>query len=66
MLIRFFLLGGGCFPFVAKKSQVLIFPNFPRNARILGLLETTNTWIKLSDTGVNLRDERVVSLKLHK
>ena len=38
MLIRLFLGGGGgeggCFPFATKKSQVLIFPNFPWNARI--------------------------------
>ena len=36
MLIRFFFGRGegGCFPFVTKKSQVLIFPNFPWNARI--------------------------------
>ena len=49
------------FPFVTKESQILIL-----NTRMQYLLGTFNIWIKLSDKEVNLRDERVVSSKLHK
>ena len=56
----------GNFPLVTKESQISICPNFPWNTRIQYLLGTFNIWIKLSDIGVNLRDERVLSSKLHK
>ena len=62
LLIRFW----GNFPFVTKESQILICPNFPQNTRIQDLLGRFNVGIKLSDTEVNLRDERVVSLNFHK
>ena len=53
----------GYFPFVTKESQILISPNFPRNTRIQRLLETFDTWIKWSDTGVSFW---VVSSKLQR
>ena len=56
----------GYFPFFTKELQMLICLNFPRNTKIQCFLETFNTWIKLSDTGVNFWEKRVISAKLHK
>ena len=55
----------GHFPFLTKESQMLICPNFLRNTRVQCLLETFNTWIKLSDTGVNFWEKRLGSSKLY-
>ena len=53
-------------PICSKESPIFVCPNFPKNTRIQCLLGTFNIWIKLSDTGVDLWDERVASSKLCK
>ena len=57
MLLTTFL---GNFPFVTKEPQILIWSNFLSNTRIHYVPGTFNIWIKLSDTGVNERDEKVL------
>ena len=42
------------------ESQIWISLNRPQISRIQGSLETFNTWINFSDTGINLWSERVV------